>query len=229
MYAGYFYRPIWRRSDQRYGAADAGRRQPDLGGAGHRRRCAGRATGQDARAAGATGSSSGTSVSATAKASRCWHGVRFSCEPGKMTALVGPTGAGKSTLVDLIPRFFDVGGGAVVIDGEDARDVDLTFLRRHIAMVLQDASSSPARSAENIAYGRPEATARRSAAPRRWRTRTSSSASCRRVRHGARRARRQALRRPAAAARHRPRRPRRTRRILILDEATRPWIPRRRC
>jgi ATP-binding cassette, subfamily B, bacterial len=86
------------------------------------------------------------------------HGVTFACEPGKMTALVGSSGAGKTTLVNLIPRFYDVDDGAVVIGGEDVRDLDLTYLRRQISMVLQDVFLFAGSVAENIAYGKLRAT-----------------------------------------------------------------------
>jgi ATP-binding cassette subfamily B protein len=78
-------------------------------------------------------------------------------EPGETLAFVGPTGAGKSTLVSLIPRFFDPWEGRVCIDGRDVRHLQLASLRTHVALVLQDAFLLPLSVAENIAYGRPEA------------------------------------------------------------------------
>jgi ATP-binding cassette, subfamily B, bacterial len=78
--------------------------------------------------------------------------------PGEMVALVGQTGAGKSTLVSLVPRFFDPWAGRVTIDGVDVRGVQLRSLRERVALVLQDAFVLPLTVAENIAYGRPEAT-----------------------------------------------------------------------
>jgi ATP-binding cassette subfamily B protein/subfamily B ATP-binding cassette protein MsbA len=78
-------------------------------------------------------------------------------EPGETLALVGPTGAGKSTLVSLIPRFFDPWEGRVCIDGRDVRHLQLASLRAHVALVLQEAFLLPLSVAENIAYGRPEA------------------------------------------------------------------------
>jgi ATP-binding cassette, subfamily B, bacterial len=77
--------------------------------------------------------------------------------PGTRVAIVGPTGAGKSTLVGLLPRFFDPSSGEMLIDGVDARDYRLKSLRRQIAMVLQPPLVFPISVRDNIAYGRPEA------------------------------------------------------------------------
>jgi ATP-binding cassette, subfamily B, bacterial len=78
--------------------------------------------------------------------------------PGQTVAVVGPTGAGKTTLVSLVPRFFDPWQGRVTINGHDVRDVQLRSLREQVAVVLQEPLLFPATVAENIAYGRPEAT-----------------------------------------------------------------------
>jgi ATP-binding cassette, subfamily B, bacterial len=78
-------------------------------------------------------------------------------EPLQRAALVGPTGSGKSTLLALIPRLYDVLGGSVVIDGEDVRDYTLQSLREQVSFVLQDPVLFRASVADNIAYGRPEA------------------------------------------------------------------------
>jgi ATP-binding cassette subfamily B protein/subfamily B ATP-binding cassette protein MsbA len=86
------------------------------------------------------------------------HEVSLEALPGQTIAIVGPTGAGKSTLVSLVPRFFDPWEGRVRIDGRDVRDVRLASLRRHVAVVLQEPFLFPLSVAENIAYGRPEAT-----------------------------------------------------------------------
>jgi ATP-binding cassette subfamily B protein len=86
------------------------------------------------------------------------HEVSLEAHPGETIALVGPTGAGKSTLVSLIPRFFDPWSGRVVIDGHDVRTVQLKSLRAQIALVLQEPFLLPLSVAENIAYGRPGAT-----------------------------------------------------------------------
>ncbi len=77
---------------------------------------------------------------------------------GKTVALVGPSGGGKSTVLNLIPRFFDVSSGAVRIDGSDIRDVTIASLRKAIALVSQDVSLFNDTVAANIAYGRPGAT-----------------------------------------------------------------------
>ena len=86
------------------------------------------------------------------------HEVSIEAHPGETIALVGPTGAGKSTLVSLIPRFFDPWSGRVSIDGHDVRSVQLKSLRAQIALVLQEPFLLPLSAAENIAYGRPGAT-----------------------------------------------------------------------
>lgn len=84
--------------------------------------------------------------------------VTLEAKPGETVALVGPTGAGKSTLVSLIPRFFDPWRGRVTIAGTDVREVSLASLRAHIAMVLQEPFLFPGTIAENIGYGRLNAT-----------------------------------------------------------------------
>ena len=76
---------------------------------------------------------------------------------GKKIAIVGPTGAGKSTLVGLLPRFYDPQSGRVKIDGVDIREFQLKSLRREIAMILQPPVVFPLTIRENIAYGRPDA------------------------------------------------------------------------
>jgi ATP-binding cassette subfamily B protein/subfamily B ATP-binding cassette protein MsbA len=83
--------------------------------------------------------------------------ITLEAHPGETVALVGPTGAGKSTLVSLIPRFFDPWEGRVLFDGVDVRQVQLASLRAQIALVLQEPFLLPLTVAENIAYGRPEA------------------------------------------------------------------------
>jgi len=81
------------------------------------------------------------------------HEVSLEALPGETVALAGATGAGKSTLVSLIPRFHDVWGGSVVVDGADVRTYRLTSLRRQIALVLQDSILFHGSIFENIAYG----------------------------------------------------------------------------
>jgi ATP-binding cassette, subfamily B, multidrug efflux pump len=86
------------------------------------------------------------------------RGISFVAEPGQTVAILGTTGSGKSTLVNLIPRFYDVSGGAVFLDGHDVRDVTLASLRSQIGVVMQSSLlfSGPVR--DNIAYGKPDAT-----------------------------------------------------------------------
>ncbi len=78
--------------------------------------------------------------------------------PGKVVAIVGATGAGKTTLVSLLPRFFDPWQGSVRIDGHDLRKLQIKSLRENVALVLQEPFLFPLTVAENIAYGRPNAT-----------------------------------------------------------------------
>ncbi len=86
------------------------------------------------------------------------HHITLAAEPGQVVAIVGPTGAGKSTLVSLIPRFYDPSGGHVLVDGTDIRELKLSALRQHISMVLQPPMVFPLSLRDNIAYGRPAAT-----------------------------------------------------------------------
>ncbi|HSI37336.1 MAG: ABC transporter ATP-binding protein [Phycisphaerae bacterium] len=78
--------------------------------------------------------------------------------PGQMVAFVGPSGVGKSTILSLLPRFYDATEGAILIDGHDVRAVKIADLRKHVALVLQENAILPATVAENISYGRPDAT-----------------------------------------------------------------------
>jgi len=84
--------------------------------------------------------------------------VSFDVQPGQVVALLGPTGSGKSTITNLIARFYDVDSGAVLIDGHDVRDVTLDSLRSQIGMVLQETMLFGNTIRENIAFGRPDAT-----------------------------------------------------------------------
>ncbi len=86
------------------------------------------------------------------------HDVTLELPAGKTVALVGPSGAGKSTIVNLIPRFYDVDAGRVTIDGIDVRQATLASLRAAIGLVSQEISLFDDTVAANIAYGRPEAT-----------------------------------------------------------------------
>lgn len=83
--------------------------------------------------------------------------VSFTVEPGQMVGLVGSSGSGKSTLAGLIPRFYDVDAGAVLIDGNDVRSLSIRSLRRQIGFVLQDTQLFHASVWQNIAYGQPDA------------------------------------------------------------------------
>ena len=83
--------------------------------------------------------------------------VSFSVEPGQTIALMGLTGSGKSTITNLIPRFYDVSNGRVLVDNTDTCEWELADLRRHIGIVLQDSFLFSATIAENIAYGLPGA------------------------------------------------------------------------
>lgn len=86
--------------------------------------------------------------------------VSFEVQPGATIAIVGTTGSGKSTLVNLIPRFYDVSEGAVYLDGHDVRDLTLDSLRSRIGIVLQDVNLISGTIRENITYGAPDATQR---------------------------------------------------------------------
>jgi ATP-binding cassette subfamily B protein len=86
------------------------------------------------------------------------RGVSFRAEPGQTVAVVGPTGAGKTTIINLIPRFWDVTRGEVLVDGQDVRRVTAESLRRQIGIVLQDTFLFSTSVRENIRYGRVDAT-----------------------------------------------------------------------
>jgi subfamily B ATP-binding cassette protein MsbA len=88
---------------------------------------------------------------------RTLRGVSFSVRAGQMIAIVGRSGAGKTTLVNLLPRFYDVSGGSILIDGIDIRDVTLASLRKQIGIVTQETMLFDDTVANNIAYGDPSA------------------------------------------------------------------------
>ncbi len=84
--------------------------------------------------------------------------VSFVAEPGQTIALLGATGSGKSSIINLIPRFYDASSGAILIDGHDVRDVTIDSLRSQIGIVLQETNLFGGTIRENIAFGRPDAT-----------------------------------------------------------------------
>ena len=84
--------------------------------------------------------------------------VSFTAQPGQTIAIVGPTGAGKTTIINLIPRFYDVTSGSIKIDGIDVRDVSMKSLREQIGIVLQDTFLFSQSVMENVRFGRPNAT-----------------------------------------------------------------------
>ena len=84
--------------------------------------------------------------------------VSFVAEPGRTVAVVGPTGSGKTTLVNLIPRFYDAASGRVLVDGVDVRELKLEQLRRSVSVIFQETFLFSTTVAENIAYGNPQAT-----------------------------------------------------------------------
>ena len=85
--------------------------------------------------------------------------IQLEIAPGKVIGIIGPTGSGKSTLVNLIPRFYDATSGRVLVDGHDVKHLDLRWLRSHIAIVPQDAYLFTNTLAKNIAYARPRSNA----------------------------------------------------------------------
>ena len=84
--------------------------------------------------------------------------IDLSIQPGQKVAVVGPTGAGKTTLINLLMRFYDVNGGAITVDGHDVRSVTRDSLRQNFGMVLQDTWLKTGTVRENIALARPDAT-----------------------------------------------------------------------
>lgn len=86
------------------------------------------------------------------------HDVDFHIAPGEVVALVGPSGAGKTSIARLLSRFYDPVHGRVLVDGHDLRDVQLASLRRHVAVVLQDTFLFNATVRDNLCYGKPDAT-----------------------------------------------------------------------
>jgi ATP-binding cassette subfamily B protein len=85
------------------------------------------------------------------------HRVSFDAQPGQTIALLGATGSGKTTIINLIPRFYDVSEGRVLLDGHDVRDVTIASLRAHIGIVLQETTLFSGTIRDNIAFGKPDA------------------------------------------------------------------------
>jgi ATP-binding cassette subfamily B protein len=85
------------------------------------------------------------------------NGVSLEVEPGQTIALLGATGSGKTTIINLLPRFYDVSEGRVLVDGHDVREVTVESLRNQIGIVLQETTLFSGTIRENIAYGRPDA------------------------------------------------------------------------
>jgi len=83
--------------------------------------------------------------------------ISFTAEPGETVAILGSTGSGKSSLINLIPRFYDVTKGQITLDGNDVRDIDMESLRSYIGISLQDVALFSGTIRENIRYGRPDA------------------------------------------------------------------------
>ena len=109
------------------------------------------------------------------------HDITFTVPGGSIVAIVGPTGAGKSSLVNLMARFYDPWEGRVTIDGVDLRDLSLATLRSQVSLVFQETYLFSDTVSANIAYGRPGISQARSNRPRGWRRRTSSSKTSRKA------------------------------------------------
>ena len=88
----------------------------------------------------------------------CYENVSFEIEPGQVLALLGPTGSGKSSIINMIPRFYDPTEGRILLDGQDIRIATLHSLRSQIGIVLQESTLFATTIRENIAFGRLDAT-----------------------------------------------------------------------
>ena len=131
------------------------------------------------------------------------RGISLTIEPGQTVALVGGTGAGKTTVLSLVPRFYDPDAGRVLLDGGDVRESTKKSLRTNISVVLQDTLLLSGTVLENIAYGRPGASKEEIRAAARGRPgRCVHRAAAARLRNAGGRARRATERGPEAA--HRP-------------------------
>ena len=109
------------------------------------------------------------------------EGLSLDVKPGQRIAIVGPTGCGKTTLINLLMRFYDVNGGSIKVSGTDIRDVTRASLRGSYGMVLQDTWLRAGTVRENIAYGKPDASLKRSWQQPKPPMQTASSAACRRA------------------------------------------------
>ena len=142
-----------------------------------------RGPGRDRRSAGRGAKSTYEDVSFSYHGPR-GHAARrsrFEAQPGQRIAIVGPTGAGKTTLISLLPRFYDPRDGRILLDGIDLRKLKLHSLREQISLVLQEPLLFSGTIAENIRYGRLDAThGRRDRGGAGRRTRTTSSSASRR-------------------------------------------------
>jgi len=92
-----------------------------------------------------------------AKPHNVLHEVSFEIEPGQILALLGPTGSGKSSIINMIPRFYDPTEGRILLDGQDIRGATLNSLRNQIGIVLQESTLFATSIRDNIAFGRPDA------------------------------------------------------------------------
>jgi len=106
----------------------------------------------------ADGSAAGSDGSAAVRSEEVLHDIDFHMKPGEMVALVGPSGAGKTSIANLLCRFYDPTHGRVLVDGCDLRALQLGSLRRHVAVVLQDTFLFNASVRQNLLYGKPNAT-----------------------------------------------------------------------
>jgi ABC-type multidrug transport system fused ATPase/permease subunit len=141
-----------RAGDTRPESGRAGDTRPESGRAGDTRPESGRPETGDGKEGGKTHSNLPVSqVPVVLK------DISLTAEPGQMIAIVGPTGAGKTTIINLLPRFYDVSSGSVKIDGIDVRDVTAASLRRQIGIVLQDSFLFSDTVMNNIRYGRLDA------------------------------------------------------------------------
>ena len=118
-------------------------------------------------------------VSNIVKSEPVLRDINLVIEPGQTVALVGPTGAGKTSISNLVARFYDVTDGAVLVDGLDVRDVRQRSLRQQMGIVPQDPFLFSGSLADNIRFGVPDADDTVVEQLQNWQTRTNSSSICR--------------------------------------------------